>query len=477
MKKQPELINIIKQVKSTINKYCMLIPKDRVVVGVSGGPDSICLLHILYEIKEEFQIELIAAHFNHRLRPGEDEKETEFVKSFVQKLGVPFEYGEAEKDIKREKGSLEENARQLRYEFLEEVRKKYSAQKIALGHNKNDQAETVIMRLLRGSGILGLRGIPPVRDGVIIRPIIDLTRDQILYYLNKKGLSYVLDSSNMDIAFLRNKVRHKLIPYLQRYQPNIVEILSKTAELLFVENSFLESEAEKWIKENVSFFENIAVLELKDFNKLHLALRQRILRSLINKRLGHTKRISFDHINSILGLIERAIPNSEIHLPYNVVVKKRYGLLIIDEKRQFQNYCYHIKNYGRHYLPAIDSWLLVEKTEEIKEKNCAIVDIDKLEFPFIIRNIRAGDRIFLQGIGHKKIKDIFIDMKIPKEIRRLIPILVLKNRPAYIWCIDKIDQRIKANMPKKAVKISLEIDKPSVWKYVFNKYWRERRCG
>ena len=152
---------------SIIYLYKMLKSGESVVVGVSGGPDSVCLLSILTELKTELQIELIAAHFEHGLRPGEDEKETEFVRSFVKSLGVPFEYEKADKNKKDGKGSLEEKARIVRYRFLERVRNKYDATKIALGHNRNDQAETIIMRLLRGSGLEGLKGIPPVRDGVI----------------------------------------------------------------------------------------------------------------------------------------------------------------------------------------------------------------------------------------------------------------------------------------------------------------------
>jgi len=474
MKKQSALIHIIKKVRSTIDKYKMIEPKDKVVVGISGGPDSVCLLSILNELKDDFQIELIAAHFEHGLRPGEDEKETEFVRSFVQSLGIPFEYEKADKDIKNGKGSLEEKARVVRYEFLERVRNKYDANRIALGHNKNDQAETIIMRLLRGSGSEGLKGIPPVRNEIIIRPIIDLTRDEVLYYLNKKGLHYVSDSSNMDLAFLRNRIRHELIPLLRTYQPNIIEALAKTAEILFIEDNFLNLEAEKWIEKNSYTVEKAILVPINAFKKVHPALKNRILRALIKKKLGHTRRITYDHIAKINEIIEKGAPNSEIHLPYGLIVKKRYELLVFDEKEEIKDYFYTITGYGKHYLSAIDSWVIVEKLDSLsssgieKSKNSIFLDAGYIQFPLVIRNIRPGDKISLNG-GHKKIKDIFIDMKLPKEARKKIPILIHKDKPIHIWCINKTDRRFKAEKgSKKVIKISLKPEKLPLWKHLLS---------
>ncbi len=470
MKLQDLITNIIKRVRSTIDKYQMIVPFEKIVVGISGGPDSVCLLHILYRLKDELKIELIGAHFDHGLRPGEDEKETEFVRSLVESLGIPFEYGNAEKDIRKEKGSLEEKARIERYRFLENIREKYNAQKIALGHNMNDQAETIIMRLLRGSGITGLRGIPPIRDK-IIRPIIDLTREEIIYYLNTEGLKYVTDSSNMDITFLRNKIRHILIPELKRYQPNIVRILAKTAEIILLEDEFLELQTEKWIKENVFFIEGAAIIPISRLKEIHIALRQRVIRNIIRKKIGYTKKISFEHISNILELIEKGSPNSEIHLPYNIVMKKRYDLLICDKKRLLEDYSYIIDGIGEYYLPSISSWIKIEEKENLEglNENAVLLDAEKVDFPLEIRNIRPGDRIYL-SIGHKKIKDIFIDMKIPKEVRRAIPILVNRGIPIYIWCIKKMDKRFAPKKDsRKILKISIKIEKIPFWKKIYGR--------
>jgi len=179
---------------------------DRIIVAVSGGPDSICLLNILTDMMHELDITLIAAHFEHGLRPMEDPCETALVKEYAYSRNLPFETEKAS-GINSHSSSLEEKARNLRYSFLERVRSKYNAQKIAMGHNLNDQAETVLMRLLRGSGMTGLSGIPPVRDNTIIRPLIDTLREDVIEYLEQKSLKYAVDSSNNNTRFTRNRIR------------------------------------------------------------------------------------------------------------------------------------------------------------------------------------------------------------------------------------------------------------------------------
>jgi len=195
--------DIIKKVDNTISKHRMIGRGDRVIVAVSGGADSVCLLDILYSLKGVLGIELVVAHFDHGLRPGEDASETEFVKSLAASFNCDFVTKKAGPALKLGSASLEERARDVRYRFLSEVKEQFSAQKIATGHNLNDQAETVLMRLLRGSGPSGLSGIPPVRDTHIIRPLIEVTRIQIQSYLSSKGLSHITDSSNSETKHLR----------------------------------------------------------------------------------------------------------------------------------------------------------------------------------------------------------------------------------------------------------------------------------
>ncbi len=193
----------LRKVKATVSRYEMIQPGDLVVVGVSGGPDSVCLLHILQRLKKELEMALLVAHFDHGLRPGEDDSETRFVASLAASMGLPFETEKARSLLRRTAGSLEEAARNARYRYLEKLRKKHDARKIALAHQLNDQAETILMRLLRGSGPSGLGGIPPSRDRVIIRPLIEISRKEIETYIKGQSLSYVTDSSNLQPLFLR----------------------------------------------------------------------------------------------------------------------------------------------------------------------------------------------------------------------------------------------------------------------------------
>ncbi|MDP6180938.1 MAG: tRNA lysidine(34) synthetase TilS, partial [Desulfatiglandales bacterium] len=236
----------IKKVKETLSRYGMIDPGDLVIVAVSGGPDSVCLLDILHELKAELAVRLVVAHYNHGLRGGEDESETRFVRHLASAMNFPFETENASFFIEGKTASLEERARNARYEFLERLKGKLHAQKIAMGHHLNDQAETVLMRLLRGSGPSGLAGIPPKRDDTIIRPLIELKREEIDSYVKRRELSYRVDRSNFDTRYLRNKIRLELLPLLLEYQPQFVEHLGQLAVILREDDKYLETEAEKW---------------------------------------------------------------------------------------------------------------------------------------------------------------------------------------------------------------------------------------
>ena len=238
---------ILKKVKATISRYEMFQPGDLVVVAVSGGPDSVCLLHILHTLRKELGINLLVAHYDHGLRPGEDASETRFVTSLAESMAVPFETERAKSLLHRRTPSLEEAARNARYRFLEKVRREHDAQKIALAHQLNDQAETVLMRMLRGSGPSGLGGIPPCRDQVIVRPLIEVSRKEVEAYIKARKVSYVVDSSNLQASFLRNRIRLELVPLLEQYQPRLAERLAETAEILRMEDEYLEQIVTAWV--------------------------------------------------------------------------------------------------------------------------------------------------------------------------------------------------------------------------------------
>ncbi len=310
---------LITKVKSTIEKYCLLEKGDGVVVGVSGGADSLSLLHILNAIKKEFGLKLYVAHLDHMLRKGSigDRK---FVVREAEKLGIPVIWKEINIKKLADKGSIEEICRNKRLDFLFEAAKKFRADKIALGHNLDDQAETVIMRILRGSGLYGLSGILPKRKlygFTIIRPLLEVKRKEIEAYVKRKKIKPRVDHSNFQDIYLRNKIRNKLLPVLEKnYNNNIKQVLSNTAENIAQDYDFLNQAcvaAAKRLGRNIN---------LKQFSKLHIAVQRMVVRLKINRLKGNTRGITFKHIQEIEDLILTRPINSLVDLPGNISVKK-----------------------------------------------------------------------------------------------------------------------------------------------------------
>lgn len=456
----------INKVNRTISKYHMIRHGDRVVVAVSGGPDSVCLLDILNNLQDDLGIELIVAHLDHGLRPGEDEPETRFVESLAGSLDLPFKTGKAGLGIKQGGGSLEEMARHARYEFLEKVKDSFSAQKIALGHNLNDQAETILMRLLRGSGPSGLMGIPPNRDEKIIRPLIELTRSEIEAYLEQRGLAYMTDSSNLETRYLRNKIRLKLLPELKKYQPRIVELLGQTAEIMKRDNEWLEAEAGTWVEMQAEITNNGQIqVPLSSFRGLPEGLRNRIIRCILRITGEGLRRVSLRHIEAVNHAAMEGKAQSVLSLPNNIVVKKVYERLVFSVMKQTgpKAFCCVIDRPGTFHLDAIGYDISLKQIRkgalhDMKASPwTAFLDADLLDYPLLIRNSRPGDRFVPLGMsGHKKIKDLFIDLKVPSDVRKRIPILIHKKN--LIWvCGLRIDDRYKITPQTKNILIvSLE---------------------
>jgi tRNA(Ile)-lysidine synthase len=236
------VFKLIDAVLKTIKENNMFDKGDRVIVAVSGGPDSITLLHILYKLREELSISIFVAHINHCLRGEESDKDEEYVKKFCENLNIEFSSKRVNIDeIAKVKNISSESAgREARYEFFKELRKKFSAQKVAIAHNANDQAETILMRIMRGTGTEGLIGIKPVRDAVFVRPLINSTRNQIEEYCLKNNLSPRIDKTNLEAIYARNKVRLQLIPYIQHnFNKDIINVLNRLSYTAKVDNEYL----------------------------------------------------------------------------------------------------------------------------------------------------------------------------------------------------------------------------------------------
>ena len=326
------------KVLNTINKYNMVNSGDGIVVGVSGGPDSMTLLYILNILKEKLNIKLYVAHINHSIRKEADE-ETEYVKDFCKKIDVEFfaKKVKVEEIAKELKIGTEEAGRNIRYEFFEEIAHKVGANKIATAHNLNDNAETVLMNIIRGTSVSGLKGIDKVRDGKYIRPIIECSRAEIEDYCKERNLNPRYDKSNNENIYTRNKVRNLLIPFLQKeFNPNIIEGINRLSQIATEEEKFINKVVEnkyeklqiavdskeqaesnslkqKNLDNNSKEIENHnnknIILNLKEFNKLDYVIKANLILYTISKVYGKTSEIEKKHIDDIIRLCDNNIGN------------------------------------------------------------------------------------------------------------------------------------------------------------------------
>ncbi|MBR3673176.1 MAG: tRNA lysidine(34) synthetase TilS [Clostridia bacterium] len=319
---------MINKVLKTINKYNLIDKKDSIVIGVSGGPDSMCLLSILNSLKEQLNISITVAHINHMIRKEADE-ETKYVQDYCNKLNIPCYIKRIDviEKSSQEKIGTEEAGRKARYDFFEEVAKQVSANKIATAHNANDNAETVLMNIFRGAGASGLKGIEPIRNGKFIRPLIECQRDEIEKYCEEHKLEPKIDQSNFENIYTRNKIRNILIPNIkQEFNPNIIESLNKMSALLREENDFIEQYVEEvWKTLYISKDENELVLDLKKFNKLNRFIKSKIVLVSINKVMGSTQGIEKIHVEDIIKLCEKNIGNKYLTPNKNIKIYVNEG--------------------------------------------------------------------------------------------------------------------------------------------------------
>lgn len=451
-------LKVLELTKKTIKKFNMLSPSETVVIGVSGGADSLGLLYILSELKE-YDLKLVVSHLNHGIRDREAKRDAEFVEKIAEKLHLHFELQEADAPgLKRRLGlSLEEAGRELRYKFFKEVLSKYHAQKIATAHTLDDQAETMLMRFIKGSGPSGLSGIPPVSEGNIIRPLIETPKSEIENYLNSRGISWVEDSTNRSRVFLRNRIRHELIPELQKYNPKIKYTLARTAEIFRVEGDFIESRAKNWIEYVFkSVDDGELVGSVSRYKAIPEALRFVVLRIAIEKLKGNLRKISFNHITSIDELLLSGTPSGEISLPDESLVAKGYDLFFISSKSQLKReFSYKIPSIGKWSFPQVEIELEITKPESFGEDEfVAFFDSDSAEFPIEVRSFHPGDRFMPFGMrSYKKVKRFLIDEKMPRYLRNRIPIFLSKDEIMWIGG-KRIDERFKVT-GEKALKIKL----------------------
>ncbi|MCX7817307.1 MAG: tRNA lysidine(34) synthetase TilS [Syntrophales bacterium] len=446
------------KVRKTIEKYSMLQKNDRIIVAVSGGCDSVALLRILYEFSSDWNLFLIVGHLNHGIRK-ESEVEEDFVRNLARSLELPYEVERVNViSYAKDHGlSVEMAGRELRYRFLLALASRYGASKIALGHNQNDHVETILLNLTRGSGIEGLRGIQPVRDGMIIRPLIFCTKMEIQRYLESLGISYMIDSSNRDMRYTRNRIRNVLIPVMkQNINPRIEEALYRLSRIAASQDDFIRScSLEALEKVRVKTEESAIIISTEGLAKLHEAIQGGVIRLILENMSPGGKGIYWIHVNSVkkLALAEKC--SGFLNMPHGITVEKRRGSLVfIPPGQEFKGEClpyeYSVDLPCEIFIPEANVKMSLRifkgkvSAEEMKrDKRLAYMDLDSIDPPLKVRNRRPGDVFHPLGMeGRKKLKDFFIDEKIDKLQRNFIPLLT--DMKGIVWVGGlRIDERVR----------------------------------
>jgi tRNA(Ile)-lysidine synthase len=447
---------MIDKITQTIEKYGLLKNDERVVVALSGGPDSTALLLILSQIAPQWGIQLIVAHFNHGLRGKDADKDEASSRKLAERLGSTYVTKKMQIKTAKKGISPEDYYRRQRYEFLEEVARNHHAQKIALGHNLQDQAETVLLHLLRGTGPEGLQGILPLRDDKFVRPLIEVTREEIISFLKVSKTPYRLDKSNKNKLHLRNKIRLDLLPYLKKeFNPKIVEVLAQTADIFREENKYMKERTGNALKSTcIKKNKSIITINIEYLCLLPLAIRRRLLKILLEDFSPKKNGISFLHIDSICQFIKNCKSGKQISLPFNIQARREYENLILEKRRE-----------NRHNLSreqTSEKRELIIRFRKINQcevnfitKNKDYFDLDKIKLPLVLRNRRNGDWFQPLGMqGRQKLKSFFIDHKITRKRRN--EVILLADQESVIWIENMhLSDRVKLTPQTKNI---LEIE-------------------
>ena len=437
----------VQEMHRFISQHSMIEAGETVLVAVSGGADSMALLYGLHTLLPHLNCYLHVVHLDHHLR-DDSAADAEFVEEHAARLELPFTGHTVELSQlnKQWKLSTEAAGRKARYEFFESVCQETGATKIALGHHRDDIVETVLMNLIRGGGSTGLKGILPIRDGKFIRPLAGFIRKEIETFLDSENLVPRQDPTNKDQRYLRNRIRHELLPLLeQNYNPNIRTGLIKTAEILGTESEYLDSLA-------CEAFENCKlsptgkdpiILDRITFQQKHLVLQRRILRHAIFEMTGKMSDFSFNHYQAILNAIHGERPNIVLSLPDELLFRRVYDQFIFERKSaEIGEYVYSLAVPGQTYISEVNTNITAHVYDSLPTEKIsipdgtyeAIFDYEKVDLPLIVRNRRQGDRFQPHGMkGTKKIKDYMIDVKVPRMDRDKIPLLVCGDE--ILWVI------------------------------------------
>jgi tRNA(Ile)-lysidine synthase len=483
-----------------IQRYSLIAPEEIVVVGVSGGADSVCLLHVLAKWRKELGIKLHIAHLNHQLRGVESEADVEYVSNLAGSLDIPITIDRQDVAAYRAERncSIEEAARELRYAFLARVAREVGANRIAIGHTRDDQVETILMHILRGTGITGLCGLAPCspmaydRQGMswaasplslrakrsnllIIRPLLDITREETASYCQEHRLNPRIDSSNLSLSFFRNRLRLQLLPLLRQYNPGIDQALLRLADIAREDNAFIEQQASGLWDEVARQKNNAICLDRKQIASLPIALQRQLLRAAVTKLAGDTRDIGASHIEAARSLLNKPV-GKRISLPYGLICQGGYNEIVIAStaKQSQLPPCpfpplpseFPLKVPGETVFPgwkviasivgervaSLSSQVALSIGEEICQGNLvAHFDLHKTGTELFVRQRRPGDRFQPLGMNMpKKLYEFMVDDKIPRSWRGHIPIVCSPQQ--IIWVVGwRIDDRVKVTEASKEI--------------------------
>lgn len=433
----------------------MIRPDESILVAVSGGPDSIALLRVLMELSSSHRIKLGIAHLNHMIRKH-SESDQKFVESVAKQVNLPFYPGIKNiPQYSRELGvSIEEAGRIARYAFFEDLLNRHGYDKIATGHNSDDNAEQVLMNLFRGAGMAGLSGIPPVRARVI-RPLIQSSRRMIMEYLIQHGHSFIEDESNTDPTYMRNRIRWKILPEIEKYcNPNIANTLNRFSDLAKDEEHWINDVTEKvYSSALIKTSESEAVVSSAEIQALHPALQKRVIRKAILNVKGDLKGIEQKHVDLAINALKTGSNEINLDLPGRIrICKQENGFRIRKENQPLRqstpsrriplndpDYYYEMTGPGTLYIHEIGAFLIFRETEthcrnvcETTDEKTARLDLGQIEYPLVIRPFRPGDTFRPLGMtGTQKVNRFFSNQKTGREWRKKCPLVV--DRGKIIW--------------------------------------------
>ncbi len=439
------------------------LPADAlVVVAVSGGADSVALLHVMHLLREEFGYRLIAAHLNHRLRGAESDRDEAFVRKLCRSLGVELEVGRAE-GLEAGMSNLEERAREQRYSFLRNVTRRRDASWVALAHQAEDQAETVMLRLLRGAGAGGLAAMNERGPEGFIRPMLGVSRADILEYLNEAGQDFVSDSTNDSLKPLRNRVRRQLLPALERdyasgFSRRLRELSYEMREL----DDFVRAAARDEMARRSG---EGGTLDLAGFERLHPALQAALIRMFIEERIGSLRTIGRRHAEAVRRLCLHGPVNGTLDLPRGIRMEREYEKLMLRGTRRNDRSSGFRVVLGSTGTTVISEAGFVFEASHVEQcavelpasKWEALFDAGEIGDGLMVRNFLPGDRIQPIGMrGHRKVKDIFIDGRIPRAERKSFPVVECGGEIVWLPGLARSGKATVGETTKSALRVTTQ---------------------